>query len=186
MTTNSSYLPSIRKQFEYCKSLGDKTFTQLTDNDFFWTYNEESNSIAILVKHIAGNMLSRWTNFLTEDGEKEWRKRDQEFINTFTSKNEVLDYWEKGWNCLFNTLDILTTNHLDQVVYIRNHGHTVIEAINRQLSHYPYHIGQIVFLGKMITNTKWNSLSIPKGNSIDYNRQKFAKEKTRRHFTDDL
>ena len=151
----NSYLNSAKKQFEYYKSLGDKTFLQLPETHFFHQYNDESNSIAILVKHIAGNMLSRWTNFLIEDGEKSWRNRDEEFINTFNTKTAVLAYWEKGWQCLFNTLNELTTEHLEDIIYIRNQGHTVTEAINRQLCHYAYHIGPLVFLGNMLQNNQW-------------------------------
>ena len=183
---NTSYLSSIQRQFEYYKSLGDKTFAQISNEQFFWQANEESNSIAIIAKHIVGNMLSRWTNFLTEDGEKSWRHRDDEFINSFTTKEEVLAYWEKGWNCLFDAINPLTEEDLDKIVYIRNQGHTVIEAINRQLCHYSYHIGQLVFLGKMLQNENWKSLSIPKNASKNYNAEKFGEQKARKHFTDDL
>lgn len=182
----NSYLDSIQKQFTYYKELGDKTFEQLSEEQFFLSLNNESNSIAIIVKHIAGNMLSRWTNFLTEDGEKEWRNRDAEFINSFNTKQEVLNYWNKGWSCLFTALDPLTTDDLETIIYIRNHGHSVIEAINRQLCHYSYHVGQIVSLAKLILDVEWQSLSIPKGTSKQYNSDKFSKEKTRKHFTDDL
>ena len=182
----NSYLPSIIKQFEYYKSLGDKTFEQLNDEQIHWQYNSESNSIAVIVKHIVGNMLSRWTNFLTEDGEKTWRKRDEEFEDTSTSKEEMLKSWEEGWNCLFDAIKPLKEEQLEQIIYIRNQGHTVTEAVNRQLAHYSYHIGQIVFLGKMITDNNWKSLSIPKGNSASYNQEKFAKDKLRKHFTEDL
>ena len=184
MTT--SYLTSIVKQFEYYKSLGEKTFDQLTDADIHWQYNSESNSIAIVTKHIVGNMLSRWTNFLTEDGEKIWRERDQEFEDTYSNKEEMLDAWNTGWNCLFNAIKPLSDDQLEQIVYIRNQGHTVTEAINRQLAHYAYHVGQIVFLGKMIQGDNWKSLSIPKGKSANYNQEKFAQEKERKHFTEDL
>jgi len=182
----NSYLESITKQFQYYKLLGDKTFAQLNDEDIHWQFNFESNSISIIVKHIVGNMLLRWTNFLTEDGEKEWRQRDTEFENTYTSKEDMLEAWEKGWNCFFNALSSLTENDLEQIIHIRNEGHTVTEAINRQLSHYPYHIGQIVFVGKMIKGNDWESLSVPKGESSNYNDEKFSKEKGRKHFTDDL
>ncbi|MCH2032637.1 MAG: DUF1572 domain-containing protein [Tenacibaculum sp.] len=182
----SSYLNSARKQFEYYKSLGDKTFQQLTEEQIFWHPNEENNSVAIIVKHIAGNMLSRWTNFLTEDGEKEWRNRDKEFINSFETKEDVIAYWEEGWNCLFNAINPLITEDSERIIYIRNQGHTVTEAINRQLCHYAYHVGQIVFLGKILLDSNWKSLSIPKGQSTDYNKDKFSKEKSRKHFTEDL
>lgn len=183
---NNSYLTSIIKQFEYYKSLGEKTFSQITNTDIHWQYNSESNSIAIITKHLVGNMLSRWTNFLTEDGEKTWRERDQEFEDTYFNKEEMLKAWEKGWTCLFDALTTITNSQLEQIVYIRNQGHTVTEAINRQLAHYAYHVGQIVFLGKMIQGENWQSLSIPKGKSANYNQEKFAQEKERKHFTDDI
>lgn len=181
-----SYLTSVIKQFEYYKSLGDKTFNQLSFDEIQWQSNEDSNSVSIIVKHIVGNMLSRWTNFLTEDGEKEWRNRDDEFISSFTSKEELIAAWESGWYCLFNAIKPLKTEDLERIIYIRNGGHTVTEAINRQLAHYAYHIGQIVFLGKLLKGENWKSLSIPKGDSVSYNKDKFNKEKGKRHFTDDL
>ncbi|TGV03320.1 DinB family protein [Flavivirga rizhaonensis] len=181
-----SYLKSIIKQFEYYKSLGDKTFNQLSFEELQKEFTEDSNSIAIVVKHIVGNMLSRWTNFLTEDGEKEWRHRDQEFEDTYTSKNDLTKAWDQGWKCLFDAITPLSENDLERIIYIRNQGHTVVEAINRQLAHYSYHTGQIVFLGKLVKGKNWQSLSIPKGDSSKYNKEKFSKEKGRRHFTDDL
>lgn len=183
---STSYLNSVTKQFEYYKSLGDKTINQLELHEIQKEFSKDSNSIAIIVKHIVGNMLSRWTNFLTEDGEKEWRHRDSEFVDTFKSKEELLTYWNKGWNCLFYAIKPLKNEQLEDLVYIRNQGHSVTEAINRQLAHYSYHIGQIVFLGKLIKGNNWVSLSIPKGKSSSYNQEKFSKEKGRRHFTDDL
>jgi hypothetical protein len=182
----STYVSSIIKQFEYYKLLGEKTFDQLNDKDIHWQYNSESNSIAIITKHIVGNMLSRWTNFLTEDGEKIWRERDQEFEDTYVNKAEMIVAWEKGWNCLFEGITPLKQNQLEQLIYIRNQGHTVTEALNRQLAHYASHVGQIMFLGKMIKGKEWQSLSISKGNSASYNQEKFAQEKARKHFTDDL
>jgi len=182
----SSYLSSTIKQFQYYKSLGDKTFEQLSFEELKSTPNTNSNTISIIVKHIVGNMLSRWTNFITEDGEKSWRHRDQEFEDTYTSKEEMILDWEKGWMCLFNAIHPLTEEDLESVIYIRNQGHTVTEAVNRQLAHYAYHVGQIVFLGKLIKGNDWVSLSIPKGESSNYNTEKFGKKKGRRHFTDDL
>lgn len=182
----NSYLQSAIKQFKYYKSLGDKTFIQLTNEHIFWLPNKDGNSIAIIVKHIVGNMLSRWTNFLTEDGEKEWRNRDDEFINTFKTKEEVIAYWEKGWKCLFDAITPLKNKDTERIIYIRNQGHTVTEAINRQLCHYSYHVGQLVFLGKLILNDKFKTLSIAKNASKSYNAKKFGKEKSRTHFTDDL
>ncbi|MCE6991106.1 DUF1572 domain-containing protein [Dyadobacter sp. CY323] len=183
---NSTYLPSAIKQFEYYKMLGEKAIAQLPDEALFWQYNEESNSISLIVNHIAGNMLSRFTDFLTTDGEKPWRNRDAEFDDRFTSRAEIMEHWNKGWECLLTTLRNLSNEQLEAVVYIRNDGHTVMEAINRQLAHYPYHIGQMVYIAKMVANDKWQSLSIPKNKSGDYNSRKFHQEKSRRHFTDDL
>ncbi len=182
----NSYLSSITKQFHYYKSLGDKTFIQLTEEELFWQSDVEANSIAIIVKHIVGNMLSRWTNFLNEDGEKSWRKRDDEFVNSFSTREHVLIAWQQGWECLFAALDLVNEENLEDIVYIRNQGHTVTEALNRQLSHYSYHVGQIVFIGRMLKKDTWKSLSIPKNTSNTYNLDKFGKEKGRRHFTDDL
>lgn len=181
-----SYLSSITKQFEYYKSLGDKTIEQLSLEELKKEFVQDSNSVAIIVKHLAGNMLSRWTNFLTEDGEKEWRHRDSEFEDNYTSKKDLLAHWNEGWNCLFKAITPLKEQDLERIIYIRNQGHTVTEAINRQLAHYAYHVGQIVFLGKLLRGENWTSLSIPKGDSSKYNKEKFSKEKTRKHFTDDL
>jgi hypothetical protein len=181
-----SYLESVKKQFEYYKSLGDKTFAQLSDEQLFWLPNAESNSVAIIVNHIAGNMLSRWTNFLTEDGEKDWRKRDQEFEEILKTRAELEAKWEEGWSCLFNAINPLIDADLEREIHIRNMGHTVTEGINRQLAHYAYHIGQLVYVGKLAVIENWASLSIPKGNSEVYNAEKFAKPKRKEHFTDDL
>ncbi|MFP4846319.1 DUF1572 family protein [Winogradskyella sp. PE311] len=182
----SSYLSSVIKQFEYYKSLGYKTITRLSYDELKKEFEEDSNSIAIIVKHIVGNMLSRWTNFLIEDGEKKWRKRDEEFEDTYVSKENLINSWNKGWDCLFSAIKSLSNEDLVKIIYIRNQGHTVTEAINRQMMHYAYHIGQIVFLGKLIKGTNWESLSIAKGLSKDYNNDKFKKNKGLRHFTEDL
>lgn len=181
-----NYLESVTKQFEYYKMLGDKTFAQLAEADLFWQYEESTNSIAIIVKHLWGNMLSRWTDFLTTDGEKNWRKRDEEFDADFKTKPELLEKWEAGWKSLFLAVKTINEENFNQTVYIRNQGHTITEAINRQLAHYAYHIGQIVFIGKMIQGDTWQSLSIPKGKSKDFNTKKFAQEKHRQHFTDEF
>lgn len=182
---NKNYLESVIKQFEYYKLLGDKTFEQVPEEKLFWQYNEDSNSIAIIVKHLWGNMLSRWTDFLSTDGEKDWRNRDAEFENDWTTRQDVLDKWNEAWKILLDTLKALQEEDLEKVIYIRNQGHTVLEAINRQLAHYPYHIGQIVYIGKMCSE-QWHSLSIPKGNSSEYNADKFSKPKERAHFTDEF
>jgi len=182
----NSFLSSSIKQFEYYKMLADKTFGQLTFEEMQWQSQEDSNSISIIVKHMAGNMLSRWTNFLTEDGEKPWRHRDQEFIDTLSTKEDLIASWESSWACLYKAVKPLTEDDLEGIIHIRNQGHTVVEAINRQLSHYAYHVGQIVFVGKLIKGNDWESLSVHKGSSIAYNSEKFSKEKGKRHFTDDL
>ena len=171
-----SYLTSVKKEFLRYKSLGDKAMAQVADEALHWQYNEESNSIATTVKHIWGNMLSRWTNFLTEDGEKEWRQRDQEFEEDKATRAEVLARWEEGWACLFTALDALREEDLSRTVYIRAEGHTVMEAINRQLAHYPYHVGQIVYLARMQAGDKWTSLSIARNKSDEFNREKFGRK----------
>lgn len=165
------YLNSVIKRFLNYKSLGDKTFDQLTEVDFFWQYNDQSNSIAIIVQHLWGNMLSRWTNFLTEDGEKEWRDRDTEFEKVVRSKEEVIKKWDAGWECLLLALNSLAEEDLDKMVHIRKEPLIVTDAINRQLAHYSYHVGQIVFIGKMLLNGRWVSLSIPKGDSKTFNNK---------------
>ncbi len=182
----TNYLENSIIQFEYYKMLGDKSLQQLSEKECFWQYNDDSNNIAIMVKHLVGNMLSRWTNFLTEDGEKEWRKRDQEFENTYKTKEEILIAWDNGWTCLFDAIKPLTINDFDKLIYIRNQGHTIQEAITRQLCHYSYHVGQIVYLSKMIKGEKWVSLSVAKGKYVAYNKDKFDKPKTKKHFTEDL
>ncbi|TLV03742.1 DUF1572 domain-containing protein [Dyadobacter luticola] len=182
----SDYLESVRKQFEYCKMLGEKTMEQLTDSQLFFQFNEESNSIGMIVKHLWGNMLSRWTDFLTTDGEKASRDREAEFENDIADRQELMAKWNEGWACLFGALDSVNADNIDTIIYIRNQGHTVTEAINRQLAHYPYHIGQIVFIGKMLLNNEWKSLSIPRGNSQTYNADKFAQPKAKKHFTDEF
>ena len=182
----TSYLPSIIKQFGYYRLLGQKTFDQLSDKELFEQPDQESNSIAIIVNHLSGNMLSRWTNFLISDGEKPWRRRDEEFEDLIKTKSELLEKWNKGWECLFLAVKNLKEQDLEKTVYIRNMGHTVFEAINRQLAHYAYHVGQIVFIGKMVKQKEWQSLSIPKGGSKSYNQEKFNIAKRKEHFTDEF
>lgn len=185
METKTNYLESVKKQFLYYKTLGEKAMEQLEAEQLFISVNEDTNSIAIIVNHLVGNMLSRWTDFLTTDGEKEWRNRDGEFEEILKTKPELLAHWEKGWQCLFNALNSLKPEQLDEIIYIRNEGHTVLEAINRQLAHYPYHIGQIVFYAKMVKKTEWQSLSIPKNKSDSYNADKFSKGQSIKNFTND-
>ena len=182
----NSYIESTIKQFEYYKMLGEKAIEQVPEEKLFWQYNSESNSIAIIITHIAGNMLSRFTDFLTTDGEKPWRDRDAEFGNQFSNREELLAYWNKGWQCLLDAIRSLTLADLESIIYIRNDGHTVTAALNRQLAHYPYHIGQIVYIAKMVVDDQWRSLSIPRSGSSVYNNRKFSQERSKRHFTDDL
>lgn len=169
MEINSNYLESVKKQFLYYKTIGEKAMEQLEPEQFFVSLNDDTNSIAMIVKHLSGNMLSRWTDFLTTDGEKAWRNRDEEFEESVMTKEELQAAWDKGWNCLLDTLNSLQPEQLSEIIYIRNEGHTVTEAINRQLAHYPYHVGQIVFYAKMLKKGNWDSLSIPKNKSNAYN-----------------
>ena len=178
----SSFLKSSLLQFRYYKELGEKTIEQLPEIKLSFQINNETNSINTIVKHLSGNMVSRWTDFLSSDGEKEFRNRDDEFNDTIESKKELMEIWEQGWNVLFDSLEGLSFQDLEKIIYIRNEGHTVIESINRQLCHYSYHVGQIVMIGKIICGDKWKSLSIPKGESKSFNLKKFSKVKDRRHF----
>ncbi|MFK8005984.1 MAG: DUF1572 family protein [Saprospiraceae bacterium] len=177
------FLISTRKQFEYYKMLGERTFAQLNDEDLFWQYNDESNSIAIIVKHMWGNMLSRWTDFLTTDGEKEWRNREAEFDADIKDVNELLEKWEAGWTCLFIALDSVNKDNFEQQVFIRNQAHSIVEAVNRQLAHYSYHVGQIVYIGRMLKGDDWKSLSIARGKSKEFNEKKFSEPTRNDHFT---
>ncbi len=174
---DNNWLESAKKQFALYKGLGEKAIGQVPEEKLTWQYNSESNSVAIIVKHMVGNMLSRFSDFLTTDGEKNWRNRDLEFENEYQTKEEILASWEKGWNCLFGALESLSSDDLLRIVLIRNEKHTVTEAINRQLAHYAYHSGQIVFLGKMICGDGWHSLSIPRGQSGQFNADKFSGRK---------
>ncbi|MEO6670862.1 MAG: DUF1572 family protein [Ferruginibacter sp.] len=172
MNTNSNYLKSAKSEFLRYKLLGEKAMEQLEPGQLFFSSNEESNSIAAIVKHMYGNMLSRWTDFLTSDGEKPWRDRDAEFEITGYDKEELLRQWEAGWACLFTATDALKEEQLTEIIYLRQEAHTVIEAINRQLTHYVYHVGQIIFVAKQLKKGPWNSLSIAKGKSKEFNGTK--------------
>lgn len=167
----SIFLQSAIKRLSYYKGLADKTFAQLSEQDFHFTPAEESNNIAIIIQHVNGNMLSRWTDFLTSDGEKIWRKRDAEFIDQKLTKEQLLNLWEEGWKCFLNALKPLSDADFEKTVYIRTKPLSVIDAINRQLAHYPYHVGQIIYLSKMIRNKDWQNLSVPKGKSAAYNKE---------------
>lgn len=175
MSIENEYLKIVKARFRSVKSLGDKTIEQLSEEELHWALNEESNSVATIVKHLSGNMVSRWTDIFHTDGEKPDRNRELEFEDDLHSKQEILKLWEKGWSTFFATLDLLTEHDLLKKILIRGEGHLVLEAIERQMSHYSYHIGQIVYIGKQVKSKKWKSLSIPKGKSEEYLQQMLKK-----------
>ena len=176
MTFGNFFIESAIKRLGYYKELGDKTFVQLNEEDFHFQPNDASNSIAIIIQHMAGNMLSRWTGFLTSDGEKDWRNRDVEFEEQNLSRQQLINFWQKGWDCCLTTLSSLTEDDLLKTIFIRNEGLSVIDAINRQMAHYPYHVGQIIYLAKIIKSENWQNLSIAKKYSAQFNEQMKAKE----------
>ena len=184
MSTDENFLESSRKLFRYYKAQGEKAIAQLNDAQINQRPNEASNSISLIVHHLSGNMLSRWTDFLTTDGEKPTRNREAEFEEGYADKKTLLEAWERGWKALLDTLDALKPEDLSTLIYIRNEGQTVLEAIQRQLAHYPLHVGQILYQAKALKGDDFQSLSIPKGNSAAFNAQKFSAEKSRKHFTD--
>jgi len=164
------YLDDARQTFRDYKKLAERAFAQISDEDFFKTLDEETNSIAVNMKHMAGNMISRWTDFLTTDGEKPERDRDIEFVMLpGTTKDEMVAYWEKGWRCVFDAIEPLPPEDLMRTAMIRGQEHTVVQMINRQLAHYAYHTGQIVFLAKHFKSNEWQSLSVPRNKSAEFN-----------------
>lgn len=179
-----NFLESILYQLEQYKTMAEKAVEQIDDEQLHWHQDENSLNIATIMKHLPTNMLSRWTDFLTSDGEKEWRRvhRDEEFVDTIADRGELLKTWNQGWSCFMEAVRSLNPDDLGRIVYIRNEGYTVIEAIHRGLSHGAYHVGQIVYLAKMFKADEWQSLSIPKGASVAFNKEKFGKEKSRRRF----
>jgi len=181
MSVGNEFLQSVIKRLTYYKELGDKTFGQLKEEDLHFTPNAESNSIALIIQHMAGNMLSRWTHFLTEDGEKEWRNRDAEFETGQRSKKELIETWETGWDCFLSAVSSLKKKDLKKKISIRREELTVVDAINRQLAHYPYHVGQIIFIAKIIKNKGWKNLSIPKGRSLVYNSSADIKDPAKKY-----
>lgn len=171
MSFEKSFLKEITTRFIGYKTLAEKCFEQLENSDFHSTTNSNNNSIAIIIQHMAGNMKSRFTNFLTEDGEKEWRQRDTEFEINNLSKEDLLILWNEGWNCVLNAITSINEANIQQNIFIRNEPLTISDALLRQLSHYSYHIGQIITIARIIKNDDWKSLSIPKGKSNEYNQQ---------------
>ncbi|MFZ1694492.1 MAG: DUF1572 family protein [Flavobacteriales bacterium] len=166
------FLDSARKEFRYYRSLGERAMAQLPDADLFKEPAPGNNSIAVIVQHLHGNMLSRWTEFLTSDGEKAWRDREGEFDPKLTARDELMARWNKGWDCLLAAIDPLTPADLERTVRIRTEPHSVAQAIARQLAHVPYHVGQIVLLAKLIKGESFQSLSIPRGGTAAFNRNK--------------
>ena len=170
MPLPNQFVSAIVKRFKTYKDLGDKTFEQLKEEDFFYKPSAESNSIAIIIQHMYGNAMSRFTNFLTEDGEKEWRNRDGEFKDMNCSKEDLLSFWNMGWHQVFTTIADLTEEDLEKTIYIRTEPLIAYDALLRQLAHYPYHVGQIVYIGKLLKDNEWQSLSIPKNESHEFNQ----------------
>ncbi|MDV2682906.1 DUF1572 family protein [Alkalihalophilus lindianensis] len=164
---SSEYVRVVTSRFLEMKKTAEKAFEQVEEDFLCWSPNEESNSIAVIVQHMSGNMISRWTDFLTTDGEKKERNRDQEFINTIENKEQLYEVWNRGWGVLFHALKDLKEEELLHTVFIRNEPHTVIEAIERQMYHYSYHTGQIVYITKQVAGEEWTSLTIPKKKSKD-------------------
>ena len=175
-TAGEEYLNVIKKDFAKYKSLGDKTFEKLEDADFHYKISEEENSIAILIQHLCGNMFSRFTDFLTTDGEKPNRNRDTEFEERQLTREQLIKSWEDGWKVLNKAINSLSADDLICQVLIRNEPHSVIEALNRQATHYSYHIGQIILIAKQIKKENWKTLSVAKGKTKEFNRKMFAKK----------
>ncbi|HYX30826.1 MAG TPA: DUF1572 family protein [Pyrinomonadaceae bacterium] len=170
------FLEDALKSFRDYKKLAEHAFDQIDEADLFRTIDEESNSVAVNMKHMAGNMLSRWTDFLTSDGEKPNRNRDMEFVMLpDTTKADMISYWDKGWQCTFDAIEPLRAEDLMRTITIRGQDHTVVQAINRQIAHYAYHVGQIVFLAKHFKASAWQTLSVPKNRSAEFN--KYLEEK---------
>lgn len=166
----NNYLKDAIASFRNYKKIAEKAMAQVSDEEFFKAIDDESNSIAVIVKHIAGNQKSRWTDFLNSDGEKETRNRDTEFERFDETRTALMEFWETGWQTLFSAIEPLTADDFSRFVSIRGEPHTIIEAINRQLTHYAYHIGQITFLAKHLRSTEWKTLSVPRGHSAEFNK----------------
>jgi hypothetical protein len=176
----TSYLEDSLTLFRYYKNLAERAMAQVTDEELLAVLDDEMNSIAVIVKHMAGNMRSRWTDFLTTDGEKPDRQRDTEFVDPPTTREALLAVWEEGWQCLLGTLEALSEQDLQRTVTIRGEAHSVLQAINRQVAHYSYHCGQIVFLAKHFKHDEWQSLSVPRRKSVEFNRRVLAGEASQR------
>ena len=176
----TSYIEDSVSLFRYYKKLSEGAMEQLSDEQLFAALDEEMNSVAIIVKHMAGNMRSRWTDFLTSDGEKPDRNRDTEFVAPPATRSEVMRVWNDGWERIFQALEPLSDADLEREVFIRGEAHSVMQAINRQIAHYAYHCGQIVFLAKHLKGSRWKSLSVPRNKSVEFNRKVLAGEASQR------
>ena len=176
----NSYVEDSIALFHFYKKMAERAIEQVTDEQLVTTLDEEMNSIAIIVKHMTGNMRSRWTDFLTSDGEKPDRNRDTEFVEPSETREELLKRWNEGWASVFHALDPLTDSDLQRKVTIRGEPHSVMQAINRQIAHYAYHCGQIVFLAKHFKGNAWKSLSVPRNRSAEFNRKVLAGEASQR------
>jgi len=176
----TSYIDDALAVFRQYKQLAEKAMAQVADEQLFAVLDEESNSIAIIVKHMTGNMRSRWTDFLTSDGEKPTRNRDSEFVDPPATREALLSEWEQGWACVFSAIEPLTDEDLSRTVTIRGEAHSVMQAINRQLSHYPMHVGQIILLAKHYAGAHWETLSVARNRSAEFNRKVAAGEASQR------
>jgi hypothetical protein len=184
-TSEEIYLAETIKLFGYYKKLAEKAMEQLQHEQLFYSADPDKvNSIAVIINHLYGNMMSRWTDFLTTDGEKTWRNRDSEFAQPEQDYGKIMQKWNQGWGCLFSALEKLKADQLRETIFIRNEGHTVLEAIQRQLAHYAMHVGQIIIYSKQLKEGPWDSLSIPRGRSGEYNAEKFGQEKQIKNFTE--
>jgi hypothetical protein len=176
----TSYIQDALAIFRYYKRLAERAMEQVTDEQLFAALDPEANSIAIIVKHMAGNMRSRWTDFLTTDGEKPNRNRDSEFVDPPATRSQLLAEWENGWASVFNAIEPLTDADLGRTITIRGEAHSGMQAINRELAHYPNHVGQIVLLAKHFASDHWQSLSVPRNQSAEFNRKVAAGELSQR------
>ena len=176
----TSYTEDSAGIFRYYKKLAERAMAQVSDDQLFTVLDEESNSIGVIVKHMAGNMRSRWTDFLASDGEKPWRDRDAEFCDPPATREALLQLWEDGWQCILGTLESLSDADLGRTITIRGEAHSVMQAINRQVAHYSYHCGQIVFLAKHLCHDRWQNLSVPRGSSTEFTRRVQAGEASQR------
>jgi hypothetical protein len=181
MTTTSSIaataITEAADTFRSQKDLADRAIIQLRDEQLHVTLHPETNCVAVIMKHLTGNMLSRWTDLLTTDGEKPWRDRDDEFIDSFADRprKDLLDQWERGWHCLFHALCLLQGDDLTRIIHIRGEPHTVVKAIDRQIAHCGYHVGQIVLIARTLAGANWNTLTIPRGESRQFNERMAAR-----------